>query len=88
MDVYVPPDEKVQREREREREFYFLLNKHFQEFKEARGFDLKILFELDTSPDRLKWLVNYMDFMARKGEPLSLCPSMYKVELPVIRFNG
>ena len=75
IEVYVPPDEKVQRDSES----LLFPNKYVQEFKEARGFDLKILFELDTSPDRLSWIVAYMDFMAREGEPLSLCPSMYKV---------
>lgn len=56
-----------------------------KEFKEARGFDLKILFELDPSPDRLSWIVAYMDFMAREGEPLSLCPSMYKEPLDLFK---
>ena len=78
-DAYLPPDEKVKRG------LFLRVTSHsksFQEFKEARGFDLKILFELDTSPGRLSWIVGYMDFMAREGEPLSLCPSMYKVWWP------
>ena len=74
---------QMRRYRETQRVYFQLFpNKYLQEFKEARGFDLKILFELDTSPDRLSWIVAYMDFMAREGEPLSLCPSMYKVGRP------
>ena len=50
-----------------------------KEFQEAKGFDLKVLFELDPSPARLTWLMNYMDFMASRGTPLTHCPAMYKV---------
>ena len=52
-----------------------------KEFQEAKGFDLKVLFELDPSPERLTWLMGYMDFMASRGTPLTHCPAMYKVRV-------
>ena len=48
-------------------------------FREAKGFDLKVLYGLDTNPERLSWLDSYMEFMISKGKPVTQCPSMYKV---------
>ena len=50
-----------------------------KEFQESKGFDLKVLFDMDPSPLRITWLMKYMDFMSSKGTPVSQCPSMYKV---------
>ena len=49
------------------------------EFREAKGFDTKVLIDLDHNPVRLTWLVDYMGFMAKMEKPLTQCPSMYKV---------
>lgn len=50
-----------------------------KEFQESKGFDLKTMFDMDPSPPRITWLMQYMDFMSSRGTPLSQCPSMYKV---------
>ena len=49
------------------------------EFREAKGFDIRVMIDLDPNPERMAWLVKYMDFMLRMGKPLTQCPSMYKV---------
>lgn len=55
------------------------------EFREAKGFDLKVLVDLDHDPVRLTWLVDYTKFMAKMGKPLTQCPSMYKEPLDLYR---
>ena len=54
------------------------------EFREAKGFDLKVLVDLDHDPLRLTWLVDYTKFMAKMGKPLTQCPSMYKVRFSAL----
>ena len=49
------------------------------EFREAKGFDIRVMIDLDPNPERMAWLVKYMEFMMRMGKPLTQCPSMYKV---------
>ena len=56
-----------------------------QEFQESKGFDLKVLFDMDSGPERLTWLMNYMDFMTSQGSPVSQCPSMYKEPLDLYK---
>ena len=63
----------------------FPLNSHSQEFKESRGFELRLLFDMDRSPSRVSWVVRYLDFMARRGDPVSACPSMYKEPLDLFK---
>ena len=58
------------------------------EFREAKGFDLKVLVDLDHDPVRLTWLVDYTKFMAKMGKPLTQCPSMYKVRFSACQNQG
>ena len=40
---------------------------------------------MDRSPSRVSWVVRYLDFMARRGDPVSACPSMYKEPLDLFK---
>ena len=40
---------------------------------------------MDRSPSRVSWVVRYLDFMARRGDPVSVCPSMYKEPLDLFK---
>ena len=46
---------------------------------ESKGFDLKLLFEFDTNPERATWILKYLNSMASVGTPLTKCPPMHKV---------
>ena len=50
---------------------------------EFKGFDFKVLYDLDNNPMRRRWLKRYMEFMISKGKSLTQCPSICKVR-PVL----
>ena len=51
--------------------------------KEFKGFDFKVLYDLDNNPMRRRWLKRYKEFMISKGKSLTQCPSICKVR-PVL----
>ena len=56
---------------------------------ESKGFDLRILFDLDDNPLRRHWLLAYMNFQASKGTPLISCPAFHKEPLDLFKlFNA
>jgi len=52
---------------------------------ESKGFDLKLLFEFDTNPERATWILKYLNSMASVGTPLTKCPSMHKEPLDLFK---
>merc|ERR1719431_2002404 len=55
----------------------------------SKGFDLRIQFDIDNNPVRQTWLLKYMDFQASRGDPLIICPALYKEPLDLYNlFNA
>jgi len=52
---------------------------------ESKGFDLKLLFEFDTNPERATWILKYLNSMASVGTPLTKCPPMHKEPLDLFK---
>merc|ERR1719153_526264 len=52
---------------------------------QAKGFDLRIQFDIDNNPVRQTWLPKYMDFQASRGDPLIICPALYKEPLDLFK---
>jgi len=56
-----------------------------KELQESKGFDLRVLFDLDSSPARLEWVARYLEFQAGQGDPVLVCPAMYREPLDLYK---
>ena len=56
-----------------------------QEMQESKGFDLKTLFDIDPSPARVDWMMEYLEFMTSRGSPLTKCPALNKEPLDLFK---
>jgi len=83
----LPPPQAVQQTRGEVGNF--AADEKGKESIQAKGFDLRIQFDIDNNPVRQTWLLKYMDFQASRGDPLIICPALYKEPLDLFKlFNA